>query len=159
MIQHYAEIDKIGKIPQDSTLRRHYLTNILAEVKSGLTARPTDSTLRRHYDALIDTEVENRLLENSDKQSLSAEVSVAKVQEEPSPAVEAIPQQDLGAEAKPDAGTIGKVKVPEDSTLRRHFLSYLRTEIESRMPICPTDSALRRHYDAMIDTEIANLAE
>lgn len=44
-------------------------------------------------------------------------------------------------------------KIPEDSTLRRHFLTQLRAEVESEFAPSPTDSALRRHHDALIDAE------
>jgi hypothetical protein len=47
-----------------------------------------------------------------------------------------------------------KQKIPQDSVLRRHYLTHLRTEIESGLAPCPTDSILRRHYDHLIDTEM-----
>ena len=162
MIQFYAEKDREDRIPQDSTLRRHFVTQLLAELESGLASRPTDSTLKRHYDAMLDVEVENRLLEgNKDQPSLLRQASeaVVVVQQEQAPVAEAKQQHDISAKEKPDAGISRKVKIPEDSMLRRHFLAYLRAGIESGMPIRPTDSSLRRHYDAMIDVAVnKNLA-
>lgn len=43
--------------------------------------------------------------------------------------------------------------VPQDSTLKRHFVSHLRTMIESLKPR-PTDSTLSRHYDSLINAEV-----
>lgn len=47
--------------------------------------------------------------------------------------------------------------LPEDSMLRRHYLTHLRALVESRMPPRPTDSTLRRHYDSMLENEVENL--
>ena len=44
--------------------------------------------------------------------------------------------------------------LPQDSTLRRHAASHLRSLIESLNPAHPTDSTLSRHYDALINAEI-----
>ena len=49
------------KLPEDSMLRRHAITNLYAMVESNMPLRPTDSVLRRHYDTMIKTEV-NKLL-------------------------------------------------------------------------------------------------
>jgi len=49
------------------------------------------------------------------------------------------------------------LKIPEDSTLRRHFISALQVEIESSMPARPTDSALKRHYDSAVQAKLATL--
>ncbi len=53
--------------------------------------------------------------------------------------------------AKPAVRIASYQCLPEDSTLRRHFVSNLRREIEATFAPRPTDSALRRHYDTMID--------
>jgi hypothetical protein len=45
------------------------------------------------------------------------------------------------------------VILPEDSVLRRHYIQYLRAEIEKFMPR-PTDSVLSRHYDQWLASEI-----
>jgi hypothetical protein len=49
------------KVPEDSVLRRHFLTNLQSEIESALFPRPTDSVLQRHYDSLVTAELENRL--------------------------------------------------------------------------------------------------
>lgn len=44
--------------------------------------------------------------------------------------------------------------LPQDSMLRRHYLTHLHAMIESLKPPRPTDSALSRHYDAMVIAEM-----
>ena len=41
------------KTPEDSMLRRHFMTQLQAKIESSLFPRPTDSTLKRHYDNLV----------------------------------------------------------------------------------------------------------
>ena len=48
------------------------------------------------------------------------------------------------------------LQVPEDSTLKRHFLSALQAEIEGDMGPRPTDSSLKRHYDTAVAAEMDN---
>jgi hypothetical protein len=52
-----------SKIPEDSVLRRHFLTNLQAGIEATFAPRPTDSVLKRHHDALVAAEMENRLAE------------------------------------------------------------------------------------------------
>ncbi|NOQ35578.1 MAG: hypothetical protein GQ569_06750 [Methylococcaceae bacterium] len=47
-----------------------------------------------------------------------------------------------------------KVTIPEDSTLRRHFLAEVRAKIESNFHPRPTDAVLKRHHDSLIASEI-----
>lgn len=49
-------------VPEDSTLKRHFLSNLQAEVESELPPRPTCSMLKRHFDSLVLTEVDKRLV-------------------------------------------------------------------------------------------------
>ncbi len=51
------------------------------------------------------------------------------------------------------------IQIPEDSTLRRHFISALQIEIESTMPTRPTDSALKRHYASAVQAKLAVLLD
>ncbi len=61
--------------------------------------------------------------------------------------------------AKPAAKKVAAagLQIPEDSTLKRHFISALRVEIESGMPPRPTDTALRNQYDAEVQVELDKL--
>lgn len=42
-----------GRLPEDSVLRRHYLTHLCAMIEAVNPPRPTDSVLSRHYDTLL----------------------------------------------------------------------------------------------------------
>lgn len=54
----------VSKIPEDATLRRHYFTQLYAQVAAELLPRPTDATLRRHYDTMLEMAVQNQLANN-----------------------------------------------------------------------------------------------
>jgi len=45
--------------------------------------------------------------------------------------------------------------LPEDSVLRRHFLTQLRSEIEAQLAPRPTDAVLKRHYEQLIASKMA----
>jgi len=51
-----ASTAKISAVPEDSTLKRHFLTQLQAEFEAA-SPRPSDSTLKRHYDSLIKARV------------------------------------------------------------------------------------------------------
>ncbi len=46
--------------------------------------------------------------------------------------------------------------IPEDSVLRRHFITQLRSQIEREMYPRPIDPALQRLYNEMVDEELEN---
>lgn len=48
-------------VPEDSVLRRHYLTQLRYEIEQELSPRPTDFNLQRHYDSLLASKLESRL--------------------------------------------------------------------------------------------------
>ena len=50
-----------------------------------------------------------------------------------------------------------QLQIPEDSTLKRHFISALKCQIESEMPPRPTESTLKRHYDSTVQSKLENL--
>lgn len=54
-----AEISSV--IPEDSVLRRHFITQLRSEIEVDLFPRPTDFNLQRHYDTLVAAELESRL--------------------------------------------------------------------------------------------------
>lgn len=49
------------RLPEDSILKRHFLTQLQSEIEATLFPRPSDSMLQRHYDSLVAAKVENRL--------------------------------------------------------------------------------------------------
>ncbi len=118
-----------GVVPQDSTLKRHFMTQLLAETENALGERPTDSTLKRHYDQLLDSKLFQALAQLAGAEDTGQVVVVAKtvVQEQ--------------------------AKIPEDCTLRRHFLTELRFKLEDQLGMPrPTDFNLRRHYDTLVQS-------
>jgi hypothetical protein len=128
----YPKPDPAHVFPQDSMLRRHFITHLAATAKPYEPVRPTDSMLRRHYDAMLAAQ--------------ASAPSSSKPKQAPAPKI-----------AKSSPKATHTVKLPEDSMLRRHFLTTLQSGIESRLslPVQPTDSMLRRHYDTMKGNLIA----
>lgn len=66
------------------------------------------------------------------------------------PQVSAKPQAEAAVSPAENTGSL----LPQDSILKRHYLTHVCTMIESLAPPRPTDSVLCRHYDAMLVTEI-----
>lgn len=107
---------------------------------------PEDSVLKRHY--LAQQQAEKEALSNPyptdsvlrrHHENISATVSVV------SPAIE----ESVAEEVAPQ-----KSGIPEDSTLRRHFLAQVQAEIESGLFPRPTDSSLIRHYDSLVKAKV-----
>ncbi len=148
-IQAKSAVIEKQKIPQDSILKRHFFTTLRLQAESGYPARPTDSILKRHFENFIVTEMEKYVSESIEP--LIKNQSVAKSIEPPvTPAAVAV--------SKPKSMVCAKVhkhKLPQDSILRRHFLSRIQVDIESGLPSRPTDSILKRHYDSLIATKMA----
>jgi len=109
----------VSEVPEDSTLRRHYLANLEAQQQA--------------------------------EKTVKEEIPAQKPQESAPPPV---------AVTKPKTiETISSLQIPEDSTLKRHFISALKADIEAKMPARPKDSALRRHYDAAVEAELETLLD
>jgi hypothetical protein len=56
--------------------------------------------------------------------------------------------------ANADSGRHSKFLIPEDSALRRHFITQLRSQIEQELFPRPTEFNLQRHYDTLVATEL-----
>ena len=52
-----AVVTSDDQTPEDSALRRHYLTQRQAEIYADLGDEPSDSTLKRHYQQLLATKI------------------------------------------------------------------------------------------------------
>ncbi len=50
-----------SKIPEDATLKRHFKTQLKAEIAGKLGSKPTDSCLARHYEAMLQAEIAKAL--------------------------------------------------------------------------------------------------
>ena len=137
---------KNRNVPQDSMLRRHYLTHlrtVIAELNQ--TTCPTDSMLHRHYDTHIASKMEQYLNDEEATKHLIACYENYKKNL-------AFPAQKPKISA--NVADYKHSKIPEDSMLRRHFLANLYAQIANNLPARPTDSCLRRHYDTMLEHEV-----
>ncbi|MGZ8881247.1 MAG: hypothetical protein ACXW0I_04010 [Methylosarcina sp.] len=137
------------KIPEDSMLRRHYLTHIQSRKQPEWTARPTDSMLRRHYDSLM-ASLQQSALPKVESPLLQAEpvrIAGVKIEEGETKEREAVFYE----------------RLPQDSMLRRHYLTSMRYRLELALPLRPTDSILMRHFDnwknVQLDREIQRSME
>jgi hypothetical protein len=155
-----SQKESYENLPQDSMLRRHYLTNLRTMIESLNPPHPTDSTLSRHYDSIISAEIEQclsdqgaieRLICNYEnhKKTLVQQIRQTKTIAEPLLKTETTLEDSVAQQEN--------TKLPEDSILRRHFITNLYAIVESNMPSRPTDSVLRRHYDTIVNTEVNKL--
>lgn len=121
-------------VPEDSTLKRHYLTQVAEEQNLIKNPYPTDSVLRRHY-----------------QQNQTAALNLTPPTTKSEFAEEPMENTDTPKNHQPQAK---RISVPEDSVLKRHYLSRLRTEIEKQYPPCPSDAVLKRHYLQLIESRL-----
>lgn len=59
--------------------------------------------------------------------------------------------QEKSSEIKPETS---KLLIPEDSTLKRHFISKLRYEIEATLPPRPLEKVLLQHHQSIVDSQL-----
>lgn len=59
-----------------------------------------------------------------------------------------------GSEESKQRCSPGRLYVPEDAVLRRHFISQVRCEIEAGLHPRPVDSILQLDYDALVDAKL-----
>ena len=135
VIAAIIEVVRTESIPEDSMLRRHYLSNLEAERMAITHPYPTDSVLRRHYESGLAWQLTSSLVAGGSplaETTAETENCVAVEQEQPE----------------------SKRIIPEDSTLRRHFLSQIQAEVETNLSPRPTDATLRRHYDSLVKSRV-----
>ena len=152
-----TEKEEIGQVPEDSVLRRHYLANESARETQLHEPYPTDSVLRRHYDAShkivaeAAAEITNPVGREQKGNSLKASIIEQAVDKVSPASARNKLASFMGHETLNPAA---KTAIPQDSVLKRHFISQLRAEIEASMAAKPSDSVLRRHYDSLLSTEL-----
>ncbi|MCK5828992.1 MAG: hypothetical protein KAH20_01685, partial [Methylococcales bacterium] len=95
---------------------------------------------------------EKAAAEKATAEKATAEKAAAKkaAEEKPKPIVKSAP-------ATSGVSKVSALQIPEDSTLKRHFMAILKAEIETNLPPRPTDSTLKRHYEARVQSELDNL--
>lgn len=50
-----------GHLPEDSVLRRHFITELRNQIELELSPRPADALQLRDYESRVETELKNRL--------------------------------------------------------------------------------------------------
>ncbi|WAK01243.1 hypothetical protein [Methylobacter sp. YRD-M1] len=160
-----AEPAKEDWLPEDSVLRRHYLTHLQSEREALTNPYPTDSALRRHYETMIRMALDWPSAQASCEEAPAPQASAVAAPASSQPAVQSS-QPEAKVQPSPAVVREGvllhiphKMRIPEDSVLRRHFLTHLQAEIESELPERPTDSVLRRHHEAMVSAKMAERLE
>lgn len=159
-------------LPQDSMLRRHYLTHVAAMISSLNAPRPTDSGLSRHYDAHIAAELERCINDKQAMQQLAERYQQGKqtvISVCPAPVVTATSENILVEQpvtaidetpAEVPAAVVSEPchnTLPQDSMLKRHYLTQLHAQVAASLPVRPTDSSLRRHYDSLLENAVQQL--
>ena len=108
---------------------------------------PEDFVLRRHYESTRQAEREaitNPYPTDSALRRHYQSMSAINLNKSSAP----------NKEIENPVSPVKKLTIPEDSTLRRHFLTQVQAEIEARLFQRPTDSALRRHYDSQVKAKM-----
>ena len=145
-------------LPTDAQLRRHYLTNLLT-IATTLHPRPEESTLRRHHRQLALSLVEDMLEHPETIEALEDLARERSLLVAPRYAFVAadIPVPPVAtAPAIEPTSPSAQFNLPEESTLRRHFIQQLLARVEEVFPR-PTESTLRRHYDQWLASEVEDL--
>ncbi len=141
----YNVAERYDGVPTDSTLRRHFLSEVVTTLIADAPEPPTDSTLKRHYLASLSASLDNFLATKFStvaKQAASVSESVMDLKN-------VILPGNRIAHFLSD-----NMHLPEDCTLRRHYLAGLHDEIEQCHGERPSDSSLKRHFDTMVDREM-----
>ncbi len=107
------------QIPQDSSLRRHTLSQLHALLDSHKESRPTDSTLSRHHDSLVEVKVDAY---TNDVDEVLCLVTYYENQLEILDTTEVAPVKENAAQKITAELEVAQSALPEDSTLRRHAL-------------------------------------
>ena len=148
-------------VPEDSMLRRHFITHLKSIIVSLTGPRPTDSALSRHYDTQIASELETslqdaayarRLVINHEEQfrklvkkdipqpaSIDAQLKAELALEE-----EIFKQAEPATKPEEASGN----HIPQDSTLKRHYIQHLRSMIASQI------KSTEKNFDAKVETEL-----
>ncbi|MEY3289367.1 MAG: hypothetical protein RLZZ419_1609 [Pseudomonadota bacterium] len=125
--------------PQDSALRRHFVSHLRTMVESLQHTRPTDSTLSRHYDSVINAEIEQCVNDQGVLEQLISRYEDQKktfVQpiEAPQTLAEPLIKTEVNAEPAKEPTVSQQIDI-----------------ITEQLSVRPTDSTLARHYDTMIN--------
>lgn len=145
-------------LPEDSMLRRHYLTHVRTML-SVVSAQSTDATFSVQLErCLNDAQAMQQLLADyaqSKKIVATPAASAPQVQHPAPETIEAV--EPIIVEPKASTHCQCQHRLPEDSLLRRHYLTELHAQVAATLPARPTDSTLRRHYDSLLENTVQQL--
>lgn len=107
---------------EEHMLKRHYLNHARLMVVATTFPRPTDSVLSRHYDEMIDAKAEECLADEAKMARLIADYE----------ATQSVEESEVFAQIGSQATVAGQSQtaIPEDSMLRRHYLTNLQASLE-----------------------------
>ncbi|AEF98998.1 hypothetical protein [Methylomonas methanica] len=156
-----SESDKgrpaVASEPEDSILHRHYEAELAAKKEALAHPYPTDSVLRRHYDTLhgLHLPEPSGAAPKTAANLAAAEKSDARKSSIIEQAVKKDTQiADLPAVTLRSEYGSAEIQLPQDSVLKRHFISQLQAEVQAGLSPRPTDSVLRRHYDGLVQAKL-----
>ncbi len=104
-----------------------------------------------------ETKLTDKPIANAEPISVNSQITEATiVAPEPKPETNqpAAKPQSQETTVSSSENTLGSPLLPQDSVLKRHYLTHVCAMIESLAPLRPTDSVLCRHYDSMIAAEL-----
>ncbi|AMK77920.1 MULTISPECIES: hypothetical protein [Methylomonas] len=105
---------------------------------------PEDSILKRHYLAALQAE----------KDALSNPYPTDSVLRRHYETLHKIATPQHSKTVDESKSDQPQTSSPEDSTVRKHSLEQLRTEVAGELPAPPTDSVLKRHYESLLQTKL-----
>lgn len=91
---------------------------------------------------------------------VKSQVTDTVVASSPEPKSDEQPIINVEASAKPQAKEpapyeeSNRSELPQDSILKRHYLTHVLTMVEALAPQCPTDSVLSRHHYTMLAAKL-----
>lgn len=103
-------------------------------------------------ESVVEAEVVAEPVQAEPEAVVEAEVVAEPVQVEPAPLVE------VSAPSVDSHNTSASAEaVPEDSSLRRHYLTQRHSDLLAELGDEPSDSTLKRHYQQLLAAKIAEL--
>lgn len=146
------------RLPEDSTLKRHYVTYLASIIATVIGTRPTDNTLRRHYDSLVAATLEECLQNECKAKQMLSDYEAYRKRISPLVAVKA-PDSTVRIKTSLKTTTSLATHVPQDFVLRRHYTTHLASMIAIVTGLRPTDNTLRRHYDNLVAAKLEECLE
>jgi len=113
--------------------------------------KPTDSVLSRHYDAMLAAKLAECSIDQNTTEQLHHDYEKCKILANGETSL--IKPQEQLIEVSCTKDNVNPL--PQDSILKRHYLTHVTSMIEALASPRPTDSVLCRHHDALIADKLA----